>query len=303
MKITLRLVLSALIAIPASLMAQSLPNGDMETWEPLLLGGGEKPQSWDTPDVIAGALGITDRVVEKTDMAQSGAFAAQLTTKDLEAPAPIGTLTVPGTLALGTIIFDPLTLETGVVGGMAVTEGPESLVGYYMYSPAAGDTMNVTVLAKKDGEIIGNGTYRDAATTTSYQSFEATISYFTADEPDTIQVIITSSGGFTSAVTGSVLHIDNMSFTGISSVDGIAGAGIGFTVYPNPTSDFVHITNAGNTALTAELFNINGIKMGEYIINNGVNQIDVRNFPAGMYLARVSENGKKMYAAKFNVSE
>jgi hypothetical protein len=134
-------------------------------------------------------------------------------------------------------------------------------------------------------------------------SFEATISYFTADEPDTIQVIITSSGGFTSAVTGSVLHIDNMSFTGISSVDGIAGAGIGFTVYPNPTSDFVHITNAGNTALTAELFNINGIKMGEYIINNGVNQIDVRNFPAGMYLARVSENGKKMYAAKFNVSE
>jgi hypothetical protein len=172
MKITLRLVLSALIAIPASLMAQSLPNGDMETWEPLLLGGGEKPQSWDTPDVIAGALGITDRVVEKTDMAQSGAFAAQLTTKDLEAPAPIGTLTVPGTLALGTIIFDPLTLETGVVGGMAVTEGPESLVGYYMYSPAAGDTMNVTVLAKKDGEIIGNGTYRDAATTTSYQSFE-----------------------------------------------------------------------------------------------------------------------------------
>ncbi len=153
MKLSLRIALPALICLPAMAFSQSLPNGDMEIWEPLLLGSGEKPTGWDTPDVIASALGISDRVVEKeSGDVESGSFAARLTTKELTAPPPIGTLTVPGTLALGTIIFDPFTLEVGVIGGLEITERPEGLVGYFNYSPASGDTMSISVQAFLAGD-------------------------------------------------------------------------------------------------------------------------------------------------------
>ncbi len=302
MKLTLRIALPALICLPAMAFSQSLPNGDMEIWEPLLLGSGEKPTGWDTPDVIASALGISDRVVEKeSGDVESGSFAARLTTKDLTAPPPIGTLTVPGVLALGTIIFDPLTLEVDVVGGLAMSERPEGLVGYYSYAPATGDTMSISVVAFKEGAQIGGGVFQSSVASSGYEAFTLPIAYATADVPDTIRVVILSSSGFGSAVAGSSLLVDNMMFTGISSVDGLAAAGIKTTLYPNPTSDFLNVENPKDVTLTAEVFNINGTKVAEELLPSGLNQIAVGNYPAGMYMVRISENGQFLYSGKFRV--
>lgn len=304
MKITLRNMLAVCLMAPLAVFAQALPNGDMESWEPLLLGGGEKPVGWDTPDVIAGVLLITDRVVEKDAASvHSGSFAARLTTKDLEAPAPIGTLTVPGTLALGTIIFDPLTLETGVVGGLAMSEAPDAVIGYYTYAPASGDTMNVTVVALKAGETIGAGEFRTSSSVASYTMFEAPITYFVSETPDTIQVIITSSGGFASATAGSVAHIDALAFTGISATEDLTAAGLGVTIFPNPTTDFIHVLNPSGNAATVELFNLNGQRTDVFQVNGGTTALDVRHLSAGMYLMRMSQNGQLMYSGKFRVTQ
>jgi hypothetical protein len=305
MKLTLRAICFTLALAPAFVWAQSLPNGDMENWTSLILSPTDSiPTGWDSPDVIASALGVSERVVEKeTADVQSGDAAARLTTKELTAPPPIGTLTIPGTLAIGTIIFDPLTLETGVVGGLAMTERPEAMMGFYSYEPEGTDTATIRVVAYLDGNPIGEGVVQTDASTGGYQPFTATIGYATAEVPDTIQVIITSSSGLESASPGSTLLVDGMMFSGISSVDGLSEAGIKTTLYPNPTSDFLNVENPLNDAIMADVISLNGQRMATYQIESGLNQINVQNLPSGMYLIRLSNNGVPVYSGKFRVTQ
>jgi len=305
MKLTLRLVCILMVLAPVTLLGQALPNGDMESWSPIIISPTDSiPTGWDTPDVIASALGITDRVVEReTSDVQSGSFAARLTTKELTAPPPIGTLTIPGTLALGIIVFDPLTLEVAVIGGLAMTERPEAMLGFYSYEPAGVDTATILVRALFEGDTIGLGAVQSTSSTGGYESFTATINYTTADIPDTIQVVITSSSGIESASAGSVLLVDNMMFSGLSSVDGLAEAGIKTTLYPNPTSDFLNVENPLNTLVLADIYNLNGQRVSVQQLESGLNQINVQDLSAGMYLIRLTDKGNVIYSGKFRVTE
>ncbi|MFN3940872.1 MAG: T9SS type A sorting domain-containing protein, partial [Chitinophagales bacterium] len=262
---------------------------------------GEKPQGWDTPDVIGAALGLTDRVVEKeTGSVQSGSAAARLTTKELT-PTGLPTLTIPGTLVIGTIVFNPLTLEAGVIGGMAITEVADALVGYYKYAPAASDTCSISVALYQGGILVGGGEFNQHNTVSSYTMFEVPIA--NGGVPDSMQIIILSSGSFAGAVAGSVLYVDNMSLTGLSNVDFLEGSGIRPNIYPNPAFDVIHILNPLDHNVDMEVYSLNGAKVDFVTLTPDENAIDVSLYSTGLYMFRLIDNGEQIFAGKFKVSK
>lgn len=301
MRIRVLLFITALACLPFLGNAQQIPNGDMENWSPLLIGTGEKPDGWDSPDVIGAALGLTDRVVEKeTASVQSGAAAAKLTTKTLVATG-LPPLTIPGTLVIGTIYFDPLTLEAGVIGGMAISEVADQLVGYYKYFPAAGDTLSIGVQLFQGGTLVGGGEFNDHTEKSEYTPFE--IDIVNGGEPDSMQVIILSSSSFEGAVEGSILYVDNMSLTGLSSIDFLEGSGLRPNIYPNPAYDVIHIINPLDYNVEMEVYNLNGSRVDYTTLTPDMNAVDVSNYATGLYMFRLMYNGEQIFAGKFKVSK
>lgn len=305
MKLRLQVTGALLAIIPVTGFAQQIPNGDMETWVAIGTSAKEKPEGWDTPDVLGEVLfGLpeSDVVDKKSTDAHSGTFSAELTTKELTLPL-IGPLTIPGTLALGTIVFQTMpTISAGVVGGYPMSEAPDSFLGFYKYSPAAGDSMNIAVIAKKDGVQIGGGQMKDPTTVTEWTAFNVPITYAGGMTPDTIQIIISSSGGFSSAVPGSVLKVDGMAFTGLVSADDIADADVDMDVYPNPASDVITMVNPLQSNATLEIFSLTGEKLNEVNMTSGSNVINVEAYASGIYLYRLNDNGNYVSAGKFQVA-
>lgn len=301
MKLKLLTIAVGLACIPAITFSQQISNGDMEDWEPLTLGAGEKPVGWDTPDVIAAALGVTDRVVEKdVEIVHGGTASAKLTTKELTTPIT-GTLTVPGIVALGTIIFDPIALTAYVGGGVEMTEAPTGLKGFYTYSPAAGDTAKINVVMKKAGAIIGGGEFVDPVGVGAFTMFNIDIAYFTADLPDTMQIVVSSSGGFTSSVPGSILHVDDMELTGLTAINNLP-AGLHADIYPNPARTEINIQNPFDYAVSLELYNMNGEKINSLFMHSDMNTISTVDLPSGIYVFRMMDNGMLVYSDEFMVA-
>ncbi|MEZ5014866.1 MAG: T9SS type A sorting domain-containing protein [Chitinophagales bacterium] len=300
-----RLLLACSLICISALAYSQLPNGGMESWSPYTSAAFvtvEIPDGWDTPDKIAADLGIDDPTVEKeTTVINSGSAAAKLTTKTLNV---LGTdLDVPGTMTTGTIGFDFVTFTPSVSGGANVSVAYESVEGSYRYSPAGADTMSVLVFMFLGTDTVGAGQYRDEATTTSYGTFSCPITYFAPVIPDKMQVIVTSSGGFTSLVAGSVLYVDDMSVTGGVAIDDLSAYGIEHNIYPNPASDHINIRNPFQGEVTMEVFNLNGQKVDEQILNADINSIGLENYTSGVYMFRLLNNGVEMYSNKFVVKK
>lgn len=280
-----------------------VPNGNLEAWTTYTSAAFvdvDVPDGWDVPDKIAADLGITDRnCTKETVNTHGGSAAARLETKTLNV---LGTpLDVPGTITTGIISFDFGTFTPSVEGGAPVTAAYESLAGYYQYAPAGGDTMNVVVLMLLGEDTIGMGQYRDDLTSTSYQMFECPITYFVAAVPDQMQITITSSGGFSSLVPGSVLYVDDLSVTGGINVEDFEGYGISRNIYPNPASSYININNPANNDVTMEVYSISGQRVDVVNLAPEMNSVNLEAYASGIYSFRLIDNGTEVYSNKFVV--
>ncbi|MFB9054800.1 leucine-rich repeat domain-containing protein [Formosa undariae] len=72
------------------------------------------------------------------------------------------------------------------------------------------------------------------------------------------------------------------------STDDVVAQELGFSIYPNPTSDFVFIKNTQLTS-NAELtvFDLNGRLLLSREVNNVVSEINISNLTAGIYLLKI----------------
>ncbi len=66
---------------------------------------------------------------------------------------------------------------------------------------------------------------------------------------------------------------------------------LGVTVGPNPATDFVTISTDEN-GIKAELVDVAGNVVSEIKLNAGSNQLDLKNYPNGIYLLRISKDQK-----------
>ena len=257
----IRLLLATSLITLTTVSYSQVPNGDMEDWTVYTsVASGiscDVPDGWDVPDKIAADLGISDRNCERnSDNVHGGSFAAKLTTKTLDV---LGTpLDVPGTITTGVISFDFVTFTPAVAGGAAISSNYDQLGGFYQYAPSGSDTMNIAVLMFLGTDTVGAGQYRDPNTSAGYVSFVCPITYFAPVIPDKMQITITSSGGFTSLVPGSVLYVDDLEVTGGVGVEEWNGYGIKRNVYPNPASDYININNPATNDVTIEVYSLSG---------------------------------------------
>jgi len=72
--------------------------------------------------------------------------------------------------------------------------------------------------------------------------------------------------------------------------------GITWNVYPNPSTDFLHIQIANNmeTNVEGEIWDLSGNLLFHVSLVSGDNELDVRSIPSGKYLFSLQQNGKRL---------
>jgi hypothetical protein len=225
--------------------AQVISNHSFENWATT----GSNPTDWTTSNGIVTLLGGTSMVVEKeTSIVQEGNSSARLTSRFIT--SPVASAVVPGVVGLVTINALTRTYSPG----KAFTSRPDSLVGYYQYTPAGGDHFGVIILLSKwngtSRDTIGMATYTDNAASTTFNRFGMEINYRSTSNPDSILLVMSSSGDIPSAVDGSVAYVDNVQFVNKSTTSDviICFAKPEFRLYPNPVNEMMHIETVSENA-------------------------------------------------------
>jgi hypothetical protein len=137
-------------------------------------------------------------------------------------------------------------LSTGTIqdllvsGGQSYTTRSDRLKGYYQYTPAGNDLASMEVLLSKWNPVsrkrdtIAYGIAKKASANT-YTPFEVLLIYKNMDSaPDSQLVILSSSVNRTNPPNGSVLLLDNLSFSGPLSAIAPECRLQATSLFPNP---------------------------------------------------------------------
>jgi len=293
MKKTITLTFLLLTVLFSS--AQILPNPSFEMWEQFT--GYEDPQGWNTPNQYTALAGVT--VVSKSGDAYSGTYSARLETKDLLG----GLYQAPGLLTLADFTVNITAGTYTFSGGIALSDKVSKMTGMYKYSGANGDSASAMIISYRhpagqeiDTIGIGYGFLSDAADWTSF-----TINMFPMSDatPDTFNVIIMSSGSFDLNV-GSTLFVDDLSVETVTGIINLAKESTSVKVYPNPVSDFVkfEMENEGEN-LELSVFDNTGRQVEQLTFSGKTTEINLSNFPAGVYSYRIADASKLLGSGSF----
>ena len=278
--------------------AQVIPNGGFETWTNLILFS--EPQGYVTTNyasILLGTGGLPRANVSKSTTKHSGTYAAKL---ESYAQNTGDTSGVPGLMITGTLDIANANIQPGIpISGGRPTE----LNGFYKYAQGnRADSGLITVLLTKYDPLagglnivgIGGGVFSNAS---SYTAFTAPIQYLTQDTPDTVIIIMGTtttigldSTALTSAPVGSVLYVDDLTFSGnapnsVGSLDKLIEAAL----YPNPSADKITVdyTQATSSEVEIKLVSLDGreVYVDHKYFNAGKQklEIDLANINAGMY--------------------
>jgi hypothetical protein len=70
-------------------------------------------------------------------------------------------------------------------------------------------------------------------------------------------------------------------------------------VYPNPTSNYINFVIDELQAVTLEIYTVEGKKTSNYLLNAGVNTVNVETLPNGLYFYKIVSEQTLLYAGKF----
>lgn len=200
----LLLFLSILSFSAFSLMAQDIPNASFESWEDM--GTYEEITDWTSPNAFSSLVGLYTVTKEATDV-YDGTYAARLESLF------VVVMNVPGIITLGSIDVNIATQEYSIYGGIPFTNRPDKLKGWFKYTPNGADGCFAMVTFTKfngaTSDTIGFGMFSSVETVDTWTQFEAPITFFNGENPDTVNIILMSSS-ITAAVPGSVMLVDKL---------------------------------------------------------------------------------------------
>ena len=188
----------------------SIPNGNFETWNAVSY---DYPQNYlfnSNLDVLSRYQTTLPFNLVKTADAYHGNSAIQLST------VSTGTETVMAYfINTNPNNGDPSTWS----GGMPYSEMPTGITGYYKYNVASSDSALIFAVFSKDGHNIGTYVSTIGGQHTDYVQFNITFNPPLTEAPDSVIFAATSSNIMVNenGVTGSVLILDDVSFTGVAS--------------------------------------------------------------------------------------
>ena len=171
--------------------------------------------------------------------------------------------------------------------GVPCATTPRYVTMWVKYQAVDGDEVTVVAATKRNGEYVDYAT--DSFSELSPNEYQQIRVEFEnpGAECDSIMIVVFSAMSLNSS---SVLYVDDVK---LSNGVGIADfEKIHENVYPNPASDVLYIETEGSENYQWELRDLTGriLKSGE---GQGKTAVDVRSYPAGVYMLTFSIGGQK----------
>jgi len=264
-----------------------LPNNSFETWETVNAGIGtyNEPVDWNSANTCSYILSVSS--VSQSNDAHSGSSSAKLETKQA------GNILIGGVLSTATMVCNPA--NPGITGGIPYTLRPDSLVGWYKYTPQGADTAYIQfILFDANGDSVSYTKKKLIGTVTSWTRFSAPISYINNNPVAVSSFLANSSWGNSNqgqAVVGSIMYLDDVELV-FSTGTGIDEHALSTQVnlFPNPANGVLHVTNNSGTELRLELMDITGKTVQRSQVGMDNTNVNVEQLAPGMYLYRLSDS-------------
>ncbi|WP_375418348.1 T9SS type A sorting domain-containing protein [uncultured Hymenobacter sp.] len=235
--------------------AQAVPNGDFETWA--VRDGVDTPVDWLTTDDILRAERFAQELLPtgtftKTTDAHGGTYALRLESKATPRGVALAIVglgkRLPSNSELGAGL--PFTARPAVLQFYYKLSGPQSPVADEV--PAAAIELTRTVNGQV--ETIAFSYLQLPTPTDTYMLAQIPIEYESAATPDSVHLAFVTNGDsdlFGNGVAGTVLQIDDISFTGTATATRDAKLAAAISVWPNPSPDGRYVLGATEPALLA----------------------------------------------------
>ncbi|MEO5675626.1 MAG: T9SS type A sorting domain-containing protein [Chitinophagales bacterium] len=286
---------TVLLSIFSFLHAQNpVPNSSFETW--IDYGYYENPESWGTVNEFTWPFGGNSPfTVKKDSNSNGGVLAVKMVT------IGYNNLAIPAVMCTGKISFSNFSCT----GGFPISSGYANFSGYFKYSPFEDDTCVLfAMLTKWDAanskrDTVAVSTFF-AGSTPNYSYFSDSFNYHIAEIPDSAQVILSTTKNVFGAPLGSILLVDDISFSDAVGIDDLNY--IGVKILPNPASDFLNIrlpTTFHHARF--QLFDLLGMKIADLPLPDPQNSISVKSLPEGIFFCRVLSSGKLQASGKIVV--
>ncbi len=258
--------------VSANATPAALPNPSFENWT---IEEYEEADDWNSLNGPLVQNGDVANTLQSTD-AQEGMYSAQLVAGEFDFngfPFPI-----PGVVSNATFTGG------GFGNGAAYTARPDSMTGWYKASVATDDTCTIQVTFFETGTVIEDTTLLITSDVSTWTKF--TFNFDLPIAPDTM-LIICQSG----TTQGTEMYVDNFAFAG-----GDLGTeelnDVSFTVYPNPSTDFVNVTS-GSKMDRINVYAMNGQLVKTLTVNGTLKVFNVSNMESGAYLMEVVSGNSK----------
>jgi hypothetical protein len=258
----------------------AIPNPGFENWTSQ--GSYDNCTGWGTIDqsisTFCGCAGTAVKTAVAGEF-HSGTLAMKLKTLSVFGQ------TAPGIAATGTIN----TSTQAVDGGVAYNLLPDSIVGWYRYTPSGTDTGSVEITLSKwntgtnKRDVVGHAKITQNTSIVSYVRFAQALTYSLSGTPDTMVIVLLSSST-TAPQVNSTMWVDDLDLI-FNSTTNIANnhlANALVSVYPNPSKGNFIVEINSTEKQTMQLFDVNGKLVLTQIINGKTN-IDVSNLAEGVY--------------------
>jgi len=201
-----------IVVAPLSIYAQ-IPNAGFEDWDTC------NPIDWATSD---GDCSVFNPVTKSTDV-HGGSSAVR-----------------GEVISFISINITPILQSGQTAEGFPISQRYASVQGFYKFSPVGGDRFVVNIVFTKNGTTVAQGVIADSTTRSTYTQFDVTMTYLTSDVPDTVIIHISIIGPVTGDDfhLGSVMFVDDLSFSGPVAVEEHETIPTDFQLYQNYPNPF-----------------------------------------------------------------
>ncbi len=257
----------------------NLPNFSFETWASNTT---KDVANWTSSNELFAQFGLDSINCEQTTASQNGTYAVKLHTVDI-----FGTF-LPGGIVSGVHQIDAAQNPSSIPT-IAVNTRYASLSGYLKFTKKGTDEGEASIYMFKNGLLVGEGHFFQAATIATYTQFEAKIAYdatFTGI-PDSATIVFLTSNDPQNATGACVLWIDNIQLNKFALGIKQTTKAVNY-IYPNPFTNNLQVDIVSEKAVIS-LYSIDGKTMISQDCLHGVNNINTQSLSSGVYILQIND--------------
>ena len=271
------------LSITSGVKAQNAtPNAGFENWN--TVGNRIDPADWNNLNPSTAILGVLTCARASGADAHSGNYAIKLTTKLI----PAFNIIANGIASTGTLITTP---PYGVSGGIAYTGRPDSITGWYKYTPAGTDQgfVELQLLGATNTDTIGYVRFETPnATVSTYTRFAAAVNYLSTATPSNSIWILSSSKGV-GPIVNSQIFIDDIAMVFNSSSVNTINSKNEVTILGNVIKEKIRFNYKNTGVYQFRLIDTAGRIVADTQLNSQQSTVDVSSLD-GLYFYTIENN-------------